>query len=137
MNKKVLVVEDDPIALRLARYTLQQGGYQVITAPNGLEGLNKARTEAPDLIILDIMLPGVDGFEICHRLRQAAETARIPILMLTAKAQESDRQTGLQVGADDYLVKPVHPSEIMSRANTLLAMNDYASPVLGKDGRRG
>ena len=137
MNKKILVVEDDPIALRFARYTLQQEGYQVITAPNGLEGLSKAQTQNPDLIIMDIMLPGVDGFELCHRLRAATGTARIPILMLTAKAQESDRQTGLQVGADDYLIKPVHPSEIVSRVNALLAINDYASSIPEKDDGQG
>ena len=133
MNKKILVVEDDPIALRFARYTLLQEGYQVITAPNGLEGLRKAQTENPDLIILDIMLPGIDGFEICHRLRAEPETARIPILMLTAKAQEADRQTGLKVGADDYLTKPALPSEIVRRVQALLALAEYASPVLEKD----
>ncbi len=137
MNKKILVIEDDPIALRFARYTLQQEGYQVITAPNGLEGLSKAQTQNPDLIILDIMLPGVDGFELCHRLRATTGTARIPILMLTAKAQESDRQTGFQVGADDYLIKPVQPSEIVSRVNALLAINDYASSIPEKDDGRG
>ncbi len=136
MNKKILVIEDDPIALRFARYTLQQEGYQVITAPNGLEGLSKAQTQNPDLIILDIMLPGVDGFELCHRLRATTGTARIPILMLTAKAQESDRQTGFQVGADDYLIKPVQPSEIVSRVNALLAINDYASSIPEKDAGR-
>jgi len=133
MDKKILVIEDDPIALRFARYTLQQEGYQVITAPNGLEGLSKAKAEYPDLIILDIMLPGVDGFELCHRLRVATQTAQIPILMLTAKAQESDRQTGLRVGADDYLIKPVHPSEIVNRVNALIAIDNYTSPIPGKD----
>lgn len=133
MNKKILVIEDDPIALRFARYTLAQEGYQIITAPNGLEGLRKAQSENPDLIILDVMLPGIDGFEICHRLRAEAGTARIPVLMLTAKAQEADRQTGLKVGADDYLTKPVLPSEIVSRVQALLALSDYASTVPGKD----
>ena len=133
MNERILVVEDDPIALRFARYTLLQEGYQVLTAPNGLEGLRKAQRESPDLIILDIMLPGIDGFEICHRLRAEPETARIPILMLTAKAQEADRETGLKVGADDYLTKPALPSEIVRRVQALLALTDYASPVPGKD----
>lgn len=133
MNEKILVIEDDPIALRFARYTLSQAGYQVITAPNGLEGLRKAQTENPDLIILDVMLPGMDGFEICHRLRAEPGTARIPVLMLTAKAQDADRQTGLKVGANDYLTKPALPSEIVSRVRALLALNDYASTVPGKD----
>ena len=136
MSKTILVIEDDPIALRFARYTLLQEGYEVITAPNGLEGLRKAQTEAPDLIILDIMLPGIDGFEICHRLRAEPQTARTPILMLTSKAQESDRQTGLQAGADDYLTKPALPSEITRRVQALLASNDYVPSLTGKDNRR-
>ena len=133
MNKKILVIEDDPIALRFTRYTLSQESYQVITAPNGLEGLRKAQAEKPDLIILDVMLPGIDGFEICHRLRAEPETARIPILMLTAKAQEADRQTGLKMGADDYLTKPALPAEIIRRVQALLALTEYASPFPGKD----
>lgn len=137
MSKTILVVEDDPIALRFARYTLLQEGYQVITAPNGLEGLRKALTENPDLIILDIMLPGIDGFEICYRLRAEPQTARTPILMLTSKAQESDRQTGLKVGADDYLTKPALPSEIIRRVEALLAITDYVSSVTGKDNGHG
>ena len=121
MNSKILVIEDDPSALRFIEYTLQQEGYQVLSAKNGLEGLRKARKEEPDLIVLDIMLPGIDGFEICHRLRAEPETAQLPILMLSAKAQEIDKATGLKMGADDYLTKPADPSEIVSRVETLLA----------------
>ncbi len=120
-NKKILVIEDDPSAMRLVGYTLEREGYQVLTAPNGLTGIRRARSEAPDLIVLDIMLPGMDGYEICHRLRAEPETARLPILMLSAKAQEIDRATGFKVGADDYLVKPAAPSEILSRVEALLA----------------
>jgi len=129
MNKKILVIEDDPVTTRLIVYTLQQEGYQVLTAPNGLEGLRKAKKEEPDLIILDIMLPGVDGFEICHRLRTESQTAQLPILMLSAKAQEVDKATGLKVGADDYLTKPADPSEIVSRVETLLAQTKHTLPV--------
>ncbi len=121
MNKKILVIEDDPSTLRLIKFTLEREGYQVLTAPNGLEGLRKAKREEPDLIILDVMLPGIDGFEICHRLRAEPQTPRLPILMLSAKAQEIDRLTGLKVGADDYLAKPAGPSEIISRVESLLA----------------
>lgn len=121
MIKKILVVEDDPVALRLIEYTLGQGGYQVVTAANGLEGMRKAKQEAPDLIILDVMLPGLDGFEVCHRLRSDPETAHVPIMMLSAKAQEVDKATGLKTGADYYLVKPAAPSEIMNQVETLLA----------------
>ena len=137
MIKRILVVEDDPIALRFARYTLLQEGYEVITAPNGLEGLRKALSDNPDLIILDIMLPGIDGFEICYRLRSEPITARTPILMLTSKAQESDRQTGLKVGADDYLTKPALPSEIVRRVQSLLAIKDYVPSLTGKDNGHG
>jgi len=121
MDKKILVTEDDPASLRLMVYTLQHEGYEVVTAANGLDGLRKALKEKPDLIILDVMLPGIDGFEICHRLRNEPQTAQLPILMLSAKAQEIDKATGLKVGADYYLTKPANPSEIVSRVETLLA----------------
>jgi DNA-binding response OmpR family regulator len=121
MNKKILVVEDDPGALRLVQYTLQHEGYEVLIATNGLVGLKKAQSEEPDLIILDVMLPGMDGFEICHRLRGEPQTAGLPILMLSAKAQEADKTTGLKVGADDYLPKPADPAEIILRVRSLLA----------------
>ncbi len=121
MDKKILVIEDDPASLRLMVYTLQHEGYQVITAANGLEGLRKALKEKPDLLILDVMLPGIDGFEVCHRLRAESQTAHLPILMLSGKAQEIDKDTGLKVGADDYVTKPVSPSETASRVRALLA----------------
>lgn len=120
MERKILIVEDDPVGLRYVRFTLEKNGYQVITAANGLEGLRKARTEEPDLIILDVMLPGIDGYEICHRLRAEPTTAHLPILMFSAKAQESDKTVGQQVGADDYLTKPAEPSEIIRRVESLL-----------------
>ncbi len=127
MNKKILVIEDDPSALRLMQYTLEQEGYQVLLAKNGLEGIEKAKNEEPVLIILDIMLPGVDGFEVCHRLRTEPHTAQLPILMISAKAREIDKTTGLKVGADDYITKPADPSEVVSRVETLLARKTVAS----------
>jgi two-component system alkaline phosphatase synthesis response regulator PhoP len=120
MNNKILVVEDDPGALRLISYTLQAEGYEVITATNGLQGLRKAQNDKPDLVVLDVMLPGIDGFEICHRLRADPGTARLPIMMLSAKARETDKATGLNVGADDYLTKPADPSDIVSHIKALL-----------------
>jgi len=121
LSKKILVIEDDPGSLRLIEYTLEQEGYQVLTAPNGLEGLRKALKENPDLVVLDVMLPGIDGFEICHRLRVEPQTAQLPILMLSAKSQEVDKATGLKEGADYYLTKPVVPSEVINRVGILLA----------------
>jgi len=121
MSKKILVIEDDPSTLRFVEYTLQQEGLQVFTARNGLDGLKSAQTQQPDLIILDIMLPGLDGYEICHRLHQKAETASIPVLMLSAKARQEDKDMGMRVGANDYLTKPADPSEIVTRVQALLA----------------
>jgi len=121
LKKKILVIEDDPSSLRLIEYTLEQEGYLVLMAPNGLEGLRKALKENPDLVVLDVMLPGIDGFEICHRLRVEPQTAQLPILMLSAKSQEVDKATGLKEGADYYLTKPVVPSEVINRVGTLLA----------------
>jgi len=126
VSKKILVVEDDPVTLRFVRYTLEKAGYQVSTATNGLEGLKKAREGEHDLVILDLMLPGIDGFEVCYRLRAEPQTAKLPVLMLTAKAQDTDRDTALKVGADDYLTKPANPAEIISRVENLLAKKKTA-----------
>jgi len=121
MAKKILIIEDDPAVLRAISYMLEKEGYGVLTAVNGLEGLRKAKEENPDLLVLDVMLPGIDGFEICHRLRAESQTAQLPILMLSAKGQAADRATGLGVGANEYLTKPVERSVLLSRVEALLA----------------
>jgi DNA-binding response OmpR family regulator len=121
MVKKILIIEDDPTALRLTEYTLSQRGYQVLTTCNGLEGIITAQKELPDLVILDIMLPGIDGFEVCKRLRRGVQTAPIPILIISGKAQEEDIVIGLKAGANDYLPKPATPSTIINRVERLLA----------------
>lgn len=120
MSKRILVVEDDANTLMFVDYTLQQEGYQVVVAKDGLEGLKKAEDERPDLIILDVMLPGLDGYEVCSRLRLKPETANLPILMFSAKARQDDKDIGFKVGADDYLVKPAAPSEIRAKVAALL-----------------
>lgn len=120
MAKKILIIEADPTALRLTEYTLKQRGYQVITTSNGLEGIITAQKEAPDLIILDVMLPGVDGYEVCKRLRAGAQTSEIPILVISGKAREEDIAIGFKAGASDYLPKPATPSTIISRVERLL-----------------
>jgi DNA-binding response OmpR family regulator len=132
MVKKILVIEDDPAISRLVDYTLRHEGYEVVTAANGLEGIKKAHDEAPDLVILDVMLPGMDGFEICHRLRSEPDTAQLLILMFSAKAQEVDKKTGLKVGADEYLPKPATPAEIVSRVAKLLAKKGSTSTATEK-----
>jgi two-component system alkaline phosphatase synthesis response regulator PhoP len=129
MDKKILVIEDDPATLRLVDYSLRHEGYQVFTASNGLEGIRKAHDDAPDLIILDVMLPGIDGYEICHRLRSEPDTAQLPILMFSAKAQEIDKDTGLKVGADEYLSKPAAPADIVNRVESLLAEEKPTAPT--------
>lgn len=126
MAEQILIVEDDPAALRLVSYTLESAGYQVMSAANGVEGLRKAQQDSPDLVVLDVMLPGIDGFEVCHRLRSnsAAGQRRPPILMLTAKSQEADRAAAEKVGADLYLTKPATPEEITAAVQTLLAQRE-------------
>ena len=132
MGTKILIVEDDPATSRLVEYTLSHQGYDIISASNGLEGIRKARQESPDLIILDVMLPGLDGFEICNRLRSEPATAKILILMFSAKAQEIDKDTGIKVGADDYLAKPAAPAEIIKHVEKLLTSRQGKTQVQEK-----
>lgn len=120
MAGKILIIEDDQTAMRLIEYALKTRGYQVLTTYNGLEGIITAQKEGPDLIILDIMLPGIDGFEVCKRLHTGTQTARIPILIVSAKNQKEDVNTGFRAGADDYLPKPASPTEIINRVEKLL-----------------
>ena len=121
MSKKILIIEDDRSAARLAQYTLMQAGYDVILAYDGFEGLSKTINQAPDLVILDIMLPGIDGYEVCSRLRERAETATLPVLMISAKAREEDKEVGLRVGANDYLSKPVEPAVMLEHVAVLIS----------------
>src|SRR5437667_9880661 len=117
---KILVVDDEPDAVELVEFNLKSAGYEVITAADGSEALKKARSHSPDLIVLDLMLPEVDGLEVCKILRRDPATAGIPILMLTAKAAEIDRVLGLELGADDYVTKPFSPRELVLRIKGLL-----------------
>ncbi len=121
MKSKILVVDDEPEAVELVEFNLKQAGYTVTTAADGAEALKKARSQSPDLIVLDVMLPEMDGFEICKTLRLDPATARLPILMLTAKAAEIDRVLGLELGADDYVTKPFSPRELLLRIKKILA----------------
>ena len=121
MNNRILVIEDDPDALRLIEYTLTEEGFQTISATDGLDGIRKAQDESPDLIILDVMLPGLDGYDVCNELRRSPETYIIPILMVSAKARQEDRNIGLKLGADDYVAKPADPLVIVDKVRTLLA----------------
>ena len=117
---KILVVDDEPDAVELIRFNLSAAGFEVVTAEDGEEALKRARATAPDLILLDIMLPEVDGLEVCKILRRDPATSAIPIIMLTAKAAEIDRVLGLELGADDYVTKPFSPRELVLRIKGML-----------------
>jgi two-component system phosphate regulon response regulator PhoB len=128
VKPRILVVDDEPEAVELVEFNLKQAGYAVTTAADGAEALKKIHVQAPDLIVLDVMLPEMDGFEICKVLRRDAATAKISIIMLTAKAAEIDRVLGLELGADDYLTKPFSPRELVLRIKKLLARAPAAEP---------
>ncbi len=121
MKPKILVVDDEPEAVELLEFNLKQAGYVVTTAGDGAEALKRARSQTPDLIVLDVMLPEMDGFEICKSLRLDPATSKVPIIMLTAKAAEIDRVLGLELGADDYLTKPFSPRELLLRIKKILS----------------
>src|SRR5919198_4268015 len=114
---RVLVVDDDPRILSMMRRVLQLDGYEVVLAPNGDAALDAIRRDGVDLVILDLMLPGRDGFEVCRTMRQESG---VPILMLTARDEAADKVTGLDCGADDYVVKPFNPDELLARVRALL-----------------
>ena len=116
----VLVIDDEKDLQELVRYNLEKEGYDVVTALDGESGLHVAIEHNPDLILLDLMLPGVDGLELCRLLRKESRTAQIPLIMLTAKASEPDRVVGLELGADDYVTKPFSPRELVARVKALL-----------------
>jgi two-component system alkaline phosphatase synthesis response regulator PhoP len=131
-NKKILVVEDEQDILQLVQLYLEKEGFRSITAMNGIEALKKITQEKPDLVVLDLMLPEMDGLEVCKRLRSVPETAMLPILMLTAKAEESDTIVGLELGADDYVTKPFSPKALVARVKALLRRVERA-PSSGPD----
>jgi two-component system, OmpR family, alkaline phosphatase synthesis response regulator PhoP len=120
VKKKILVVEDEADIRDLVRYHLEQEGFAVLVADDGEVALALARRERPALVILDLMLPGMPGMEVCRTLRSAEATARLPILMLTARATEADKVLGLEMGADDYVTKPFSPRELMARVRAVL-----------------
>jgi len=119
-KEKILVVEDDEDILQLLTFTFESAGFDVRTAANGRDGLVRAMDFRPDLIVLDLMLPGMSGLEVCKELRRLPEVASIPVIMLTARGEEVDRIVGLELGADDYLVKPFSPRELVLRIHAIL-----------------
>ncbi len=120
MPETILVVDDEPDLVNLLRYNLRRAGFRVVVCDAGDEALALVARERPDAIVLDVLLPGMDGFEVCGVLKKNAGTADIPILMLTAKAEQTDKITGLERGADDYMTKPFDPRELVLRVKALL-----------------
>jgi two-component system, OmpR family, alkaline phosphatase synthesis response regulator PhoP len=119
-KEHILIIEDEGDILELIRFNLAREGYKVTTAISGEMGLRLARTDTPALILLDLMLPEIDGLEVCRTLKGEAKTQHIPVIMLTAKAEESDIVTGLEVGAEDYIVKPFSPKVLIARVRAVL-----------------
>jgi two-component system phosphate regulon response regulator PhoB len=120
MRPKILLVEDDANLVELIRYNLDKEGFDVVATPDGEEALVLAEEERPDVVVLDWMIANLSGIEVCRRLRRAPETASLPIIMLTARAEEGDRVRGLETGADDYVTKPFSPRELVARVRALL-----------------
>lgn len=119
-KESILVIEDEDAIQELVRYNLEQEGYKITGVASGEEGLEAARESLPDLIVLDLMLPGIDGLEVCRLLKNNSKTTHIPIVMLTAKGEESDIVTGLELGADDYITKPFSPRVLIARIRAVL-----------------
>jgi len=117
---KILVIEDEPDILEVIQYNLEREGHKVVACRNGELGLSRIRTDAPDLVILDLMLPGMDGVEVCRQVKADPVTQAIPVIMVTAKAEESDVVLGLGIGADDYISKPFSPKELIARVKVVL-----------------
>ena len=133
-NKRILVVDDERDIVELIRYNLAKNGYQVMTALNGEDALRLIRNNTPDLVILDLMMPGIDGLDVCRRLKGDPQTADIPVIMVTAKGEEADIVTGLELGAHDYVCKPFSPRVLLARVRACLrrgsSLGEVADAVL-------
>ncbi len=134
MATKILIVDDDPDTIEFLRIILERQGYSVLIAHNGLEALKMAHREKPDLVVLDIMMPGLDGYEVARTLRRHPETALTPIMMFTAKSQTQDKVAGYEAGVDIYLTKPVHPLELQVNIKTLISQKTARTETLAKRG---
>src|SRR5438105_10279454 len=132
----ILVIDDEKDLIELVRYNLEKEGYDVIAATDGQSGLEVIRRHRPDLVVLDLMMPGMDGLQVCQQLRADARTGRTPVIMLTAKATEADRIVGLELGADDYVTKPFSPREVVARVKAVLRRSaaQQATPEVIRNG---
>ncbi len=120
MAKKIVLAEDEPQIARLIEFKLKKEGYQVTWKENGKEALEAIKAEEPDLVILDVMMPVMDGYEVLRRLKEDENLKSIPVIMLTARAQERDVVKGIDLGAEDYITKPFHPAELLARVKRIL-----------------
>jgi two-component system alkaline phosphatase synthesis response regulator PhoP len=127
-KETILAVDDEEDILELVKYNLTREGYKVLCASNGEDAIDVTKRKLPDIIILDLMLPGIDGLEVCKRLKKDSKTEHIPIIMLTAKTEEADVVSGLEVGADDYITKPFSPKVLTARVRTILRRKANKSP---------
>ena len=127
-RRKIVVIEDEPDILEVIVYNLSREGFAVVSASNGDEGLRTIVREAPDLVLLDLLLPGIDGIELCRKLKMDPVTQRVPIIMVSAKGEESDIVLGLGVGADDYVTKPFRPKELIARVKAVLRRGTVRDP---------
>ena len=132
MRRRILVVEDDPDQLELIRLSLKTAGFAIGTAANGIDALLKTRSVTPDLIVLDLMLPGLNGFDICESIRQDPATATVPIIMLTGMHGQFGRFAGLEAGASEFLFKPFNPQELIAKVQQLLGPSLAASDTTHK-----
>jgi two-component system, OmpR family, alkaline phosphatase synthesis response regulator PhoP len=132
-RETVLVIDDEKDLIELVRYNLEKEGFHVISAHDGEDGILAALKRIPDVVLVDLMLPGIDGLEVCRQLRAAKRTAHIPVIMLTAKAGESDRIVGLELGADDYVTKPFSPRELAARVKAVLRRSAPPRPRPGSE----
>ncbi len=120
MPKKIMVVDDEPYIARVIKFKLEQEGYAVISANDGVTGLERIRQEKPDLVLLDVMMPGLTGYEVCQQVKADADLAGIPVVFLTAKGQERDREQGLNLGANDYITKPFSPNRLLELVRSII-----------------
>src|SRR6056297_3029931 len=128
-SKNILVIEDEEDIRELVRYNLEREKFKISEAESGEKGLKKAEKDKPDLILLDLMLPGKDGMQICRELKQSDQTRNIPVVMMTARGEESDIVAGLELGAEDYVVKPFSPKVLVARVKAVLRRNTEAPPL--------
>jgi len=133
MKKAILIVEDDDDIRELVSHSLSREGFSVRGAPTGIEALNSVKSASPDLIILDLMLPDIDGLEVCRRLKADVSTQTIPIVMLTAKTEDTDIVVGLELGADDYVTKPFSPRVLVARLKNVLRRREAAADKAGEE----